>query len=240
MIYMGSKARIAKDILKVMQSDIDKTDCFVDMFCGGGNLLQYVNAKYIIANDINPYVIAFLERIQKEGCDWIPKNNKEFTQEHFLLVKRNKDKFKKSVLGHVGYNLSFGGNWFCSYRKDNTGKRDYVAEAYRGAVKQQKLLNKNILFTNKDYRDVDIPNNSTVYCDIPYKDTGKYTAVSNFNHEEFYNWCRCVKSDKNLTIYISEYDMPEDFECVWQKEIRVQQAKLNNSTLATEKLFKLK
>ena len=36
---MGSKARIAKDILKIMQPDIDKTGCFVDMFCGGGNLL---------------------------------------------------------------------------------------------------------------------------------------------------------------------------------------------------------
>ena len=45
MIYMGSKSRIAKDILKVMQSDIDRTGCFIDMFCGGGNLLQLLQAK---------------------------------------------------------------------------------------------------------------------------------------------------------------------------------------------------
>ena len=59
---MGSKSRIAKDILKVMQSDIDRTGCFIDMFCGGGNLLQYVNAKYIIANDIDPNAVKIIER----------------------------------------------------------------------------------------------------------------------------------------------------------------------------------
>ena len=74
---MGSKARIAKDILKVMQPDIDKTGCFVDMFCGGGNLLQFVNAKHIIANDINKYTIMYLSKLYID-YNWLPKNNTEF------------------------------------------------------------------------------------------------------------------------------------------------------------------
>ena len=80
-----------------------------------------------------------------------------------------------------------------------------------------------------DYRRVRIKNNSVIYCDPPYKDTAKYTV--DFNHNEFYKWC---KKQKQLTI-ISEYNMPEDFICIAEKEKRVILS--DNSLLKTEKLF---
>lgn len=80
-----------------------------------------------------------------------------------------------------------------------------------------------------DYRRVRIKNNSVIYCDPPYKDTAKYTV--DFNHDEFYKWC---KKQKQLTI-ISEYQMPEDFICIAEKEKRVILS--DNSLLKTEKLF---
>lgn len=239
MIYMGSKARIAKDILKVMQSDINKADCFVDMFCGGGNLLQYVNAKYIIANDISPYVIAFLKRIQREGCDWLPKNNKEFTKEDYKYVKNNKEMYDKSMLGHIGHNLSFGGKWFGGWCSNSEGK-DYVWGGYKNAIKQyNNLKDKNILFYSLNYDEVPLLNNCVIYCDIPYKNTTRYKT--DFNYDKFYEWCRKLKKENNnITIYVSEYDMPDDFECVWQKEIKMTMDKKDNSRTAVEKLFKLK
>ena len=80
-----------------------------------------------------------------------------------------------------------------------------------------------------DYRRVRIKNNSVIYCDPPYKDTAKYTV--DFNHNEFYKWCR---KQKELVI-ISEYTMPDDFICVAEKEKRVILS--DNSLLKTEKLF---
>ena len=68
-----------------------------------------------------------------------------------------------------------------------------------------------------DYNDVDIPLNSIVYCDIPYKNTKQYETSKNFDYERFYEWCR--KNKGNYKIFISEYSMPSDFICVWQKEI---------------------
>ena len=74
----------------------------------------------------------------------------------------------------------------------------------------------NITFFNKDYRDVPIPKNAVIYCDIPYKNTGTYNKEA-FDYESFYSWCE-EKARQGYKVYISEYAMPEDrFECV--KEI---------------------
>ena len=54
-------------------------------------------------------------------------------------------------------------------------------------------------------------------CDIPYKGTKQYETSKDFNYEKFYNWCR--ENKERYQIYISEYNMPEDFKCIWQKEV---------------------
>jgi len=84
--------------------------------------------------------------------------------------------------------------------------------------------------TNKDYADVQIKENSVIYCDPPYKDTAKYRM--DFNHENFYEWCG---KQKQLVI-ISEYNMPEDFICIAKKE-KTSLMCSSNRTTKTEKLF---
>lgn len=63
---------------------------------------------------------------------------------------------------------------------------------------------KNIVCTNLSYDELDFETDSVIYCDPPYKNTSSYKI--NFNHEEFYDWCR-----KQKNIFISEYEMPNDF-----------------------------
>ena len=82
--------------------------------------------------------------------------------------------------------------------------------------------------TNLDYRCVKIEEDSVIYCDIPYKGTGKYDV--NFNHNEFYRWCRYQNN-----IFISEYDMPNDFKVVAQKDKLCTLDK--NNLVTTEKIF---
>ena len=149
---MGSKARIAKDILPIMLKDIgDKP--FIDCFCGGGNLIQFADCKNKYASDINPYTIAFLKKLQTNGTEWLPKDNSEFNEENYKYVRTHKEEFSDAFLGHVGYNLSYGGKWFNSFRKDKVGKRDYIAEAYRGACKQADKI-KDVTFNCCSYSDI--------------------------------------------------------------------------------------
>ena len=235
MIYQGSKAKIAKEILPIMVTE--DTEVFVDLFSGGGNLLQYVDCPKIIANDINQYTIAFLKAIATT-TDWIPQNSNDFTKENYKEVQANKSSYPEHFIGHVGYNLSYGGKFFGGFRHDNTGKRDYVSEAYRGTLKQAKLLRgKSITFYNTSYENVSIPPKATIYCDIPYKNTTKYHKVD-FNYEYFYNWC-IKKKEEGCRVFVSEYNMPEPFKVIWEKKVRMTMKLEDNSKVVTEKLFTL-
>lgn len=71
MKYLGSKSRIANDILPVMLSGMKAGDTFVDAFCGGCNLLDKVPTEFHrIGNDKNKYLIAMWVRLTHYG--WIP------------------------------------------------------------------------------------------------------------------------------------------------------------------------
>ena len=77
-----------------------------------------------------------------------------------------------------------------------------------------------------------------VYLDPPYKNTKQYSK-QNINYEEFYNFCRELSKD-NIVV-ISEYDMPDDFVCIWKKERKVlQKSDRVTGDKATEKLFTYK
>ncbi len=41
-------------------------------------------------------------------------------------------------------------------------------------------------------------------------------SINNFNHTSFWNWCR--GQSKNNIIIISEFNVPNDFKIIWQKE----------------------
>ena len=61
----------------------------------------------------------------------------------------------------------------------------------------------------KSYDDIYIEKNSVIYCDPPYNNTAQY-VTGDFDTNAFFEWCR---KQKELVI-VSEYDAPEDFQCV--------------------------
>ena len=68
--------------------------------------------------------------------------------------------------------------------------------------------------TQADYRTIEIQPDSVIYCDIPYKGTAGYNGTE-FDHDAFYKWAK----EQTELVLISEYDMPEDFVCVWRKSL---------------------
>ncbi len=92
--------------------------------------------------------------------------------------------------------------------------RDYYDEARRNVLTQIESL-KKVEFINSSYLDLDIPDNSVIYCDPPYKGTKKYRY--NIDHEQFWQWVR--EKSANNDVYVSEYEAPTDFVCIWQKQV---------------------
>ena len=76
-----------------------------------------------------------------------------------------------------------------------------------------------------------------IYCDPPYQNTTKFTCTDQFNYDLFWDWIR-EKSKTNI-VFVSEYAAPDDFECIWQKDITTS-LKVHVHEDRTEKLFKFK
>lgn len=112
-------------------------------------------------------------------------------------------------------------------------KRDYVAESYRNAIKQSCKLG-GINFYHSAYDKLEIPKNSIIYCDPPYENTTKYK--DKFDHSKFWDWCRRKRNDGHK-IFISEYNAPDDFVCLWEKEIVSSLTKNTGSKKGIERLF---
>lgn len=223
MQYMGSKARISKQILPIILRDRKPDQWYVEPFVGGGGTIDKVEGNRIGA-DLNPYVIQALKAIRDEVYN-LPKNNKEFTEDEYKQLRKS-DKYKYK--GFAGFAYSFGGKWLGGWSRNHRND-DYISRAYRQAIKQSPKL-RGVKLINCSYQELAIPENSIIYCDPPYEGTTAYK--DNFNHADFWKWCR-GKAKEGHKVFISEYKAPSDFVCVWERSII---NNLNNSK-ATEKLF---
>ena len=124
------------------------------------------------------------------------------------------------------------------YVYDQFGNIEKGSDRLQSNVKAQINNIKGINFIASDYQSLKIPNNSIIYCDIPYKDTKQYLTSKDFNHIEFWEWCR-NKTKEGNDVFISEYNAPEDFECVWKMEV-TNSMNTTKTYKPTEKLFKYK
>ena len=229
MKYMGSKNRIAKEILPIILYNRKPNQWYVEPFVGGANMIDKVTGDRL-GGDSNRYLIDALNVIM-DNPEWLPTS---FSEDEYASIKNHKETHCSGWLGgYVGFALSYGGKWFGGYCRDKEGKRNYIMEAYRSAQKQSINL-KGCIFEHASYLDLDIPDNSIIYCDPPYEGTTKYK--DNFNHASFWEWCRNMH-DKGHLIYISEYNAPEDFNCVWHKEQVSSLTKNTGEKKAVEKLF---
>lgn len=89
---------------------------------------------------------------------------------------------------------------------------------------------KDISCTNQSYVEVEIEDNSVIYCDPPYINTDGY--LSDFNHKKFYSWCK-----EKRNIFISEYRMPNDFLCLGVMKKSVIYDPNNKAQKKQEKLY---
>lgn len=89
-------------------------------------------------------------------------------------------------------------------------------------------------FYGGDYAAFPIPDNSIIYCDPPYQGTTKYNK--GFDYRRFWYWCnKMVKLGHK--VFVSEYNAPPDWKCIWSKEVNNSLTKDTGSKKGTEKLF---
>ena len=237
MKYMGSKARIAKHILPIMLEEAEKNGIttWIEPFIGGCNMIDKVpNTFKRIGYDLNEYIIEMFKALQQE---FVPKDL--YTKEEYGYVKNNKDE-NKALTGYVGINCSYSGKWFGGYAgitKTKGGIRNYQEEAKRNVLKQIEKL-QDVEFISASYDTLSFKD-CLLYLDPPYKGTTEYKD-GGFDHDKFFDWCR--EQAKDNIVFVSEYEAPEDFVCVWQQEVKSSLSAngvSGGNKVSVEKLFKV-
>jgi len=229
MKYMGSKRRIIKELIPLFQ--LKSGDIYVEPFVGGGNSIEQMQGVIRKGFDSHPGTIGALKTI-RDKMEILPSSNLEFTESDYMLVKKD---VLHPLHSYVGYCLSYAGKWWGGWCRDSAGKRDYVAESYRNAMRQSTLL-QGVLLDVQDYKTLDL-HDCVVYCDPPYKGTTKYGKGNGFDSDEFWDWARQLS--KNNRVFVSEYEAPSDFHCIWEKEQVSSLTKATGSKKAIEKLFRI-
>ena len=234
MKYLGSKRRLVPDILPIMLHDMQPGQSFIDAFCGGCSVIGSVPPKYPrIANDNNRYLVAVLKALCS-GVTFPTTITRNFYCDVRTSYHTQDGRYSDALIGWVGFMGSYNGRFFDGgYSGHNVKGRDYIGEQIKNTLSQLPLL-RGISWKTGDYQDIVIPPKSLIYCDPPYRGTQGYTT-GNFDYHRFYEWVRKMDSEGHK-VFVSEYQMPGDFVCIWEKEI----VNNYNKSRTTEKLWTIK
>ena len=227
MVYMGSKNRLAKELIPIITADLEEGMWYVEPFVGGCNMIDKVQHPLKIGADSNEDLIALLKYVQAGGVlpEFIDKDE-------YLRVKANPDGYDKWYTGFCGFIASRNGVFFSTYAgicNTKQGERNYLREKRNNLLKQDLS---GIKLECCSYDELVIPDNSVIYCDPPYQATTGYKDA--FDSAKFWDWVR-EKSKAGNKVYVSEYAAPEDFKCIWSKELTSSLS--GSSKQSKEKLF---
>jgi DNA adenine methylase len=211
MRYFGGKAKIAKELSLFLNTELKQDQTFVDLFCGSCNVVSKVQAKRRLANDLHKELVSLHKAVQ-QGQE-LPK---ELSAEMYLSIKNNKLNYPEYLVAFAGFGLSYSGKYFGGYARCSRGD-DYCGNARNSLLRKHQTL-VDVEFSCGDYSSLSIPWGSLVYCDIPYKNTTKYSTGA-FDHEKFYEYAK-EKTSEGCRVLVSEYEhnVPEGWSVVWRHE----------------------
>lgn len=232
---MGSKNRHAKELLPIILKDRKPGQWYVEPFVGGCNMIDKVDGNRI-GNDIDIHLISLFRHVINGGVlsEYICENT-------YVKARNNPDTLELWEIGWIAFGCSYNGKKFGGFAGriiTKEGKhRDYQAECKRNLYRQAENL-RGVRLEIQNYQKIDhLPKKSIIYCDPPYEGTTTYKGTPSFDHDLFWQWCRDMVKVGH-TIFISEYNAPNDFECIWEKTVNNSLTKDTGGKQGVEKLFK--
>lgn len=199
--WTGGKGRLLAKYTDVnFFPQADEFDTFVDLFCGSGATFLWVAERYpdkkLIINDKNTELITMYRHIRDEWDTFIEcyqdyviqfldgtkedrKKLYDYYKEVYAFEYTKMDPVQVSALLLVMLKTNFNGIWK-SYKKwgsrYSTPAGTMTYKTTTDLFDRQKVLEfrdvlKRCTILNVSFEDVDIPDNSWVYADPPYRDS---------------------------------------------------------------------
>ena len=230
MKYQGSKRRLVNKIIPVIESIKRPEQWYVEPFVGGANVIQHVSGKRIGA-DINKYMIAYLKEIQN-GLTTFPI----IYEEQYKDIRNNIDKYDEWLVGYAMSSYGFMGNYGTSNYM-TASKPEYIHRAVEKMAKKEWKRLQGIYFVTSDYKELNIPKYSFIYCDPPYQSRDGYRRIDAYKVNEFWDWCRKKIYEEGHIILISELEAPDDFIPIINQKLKYRCKASKNHPEVEEKLF---
>jgi len=240
--YLGCKQSFAGELLAQMP----EAEHFYDLFGGGGSVVEaaakckhsgflgeWQKWKHIHYNELNKGVYEIVTALWAGKFDFAYAKAQKPTKERYYAERGQNNAWG----AFVSFVWSFGNkneSFIYPVETSSIRRNEHIQRINR--IAKTPLL-KEVITTNKDYREVHIEPSSVVYCDIPYSKHRKYYNVR-FDFNAFYEWALAVP----FPVYFSGYGIVEEnfrggkFKLVHQIPIK---PKINRNRVVerTEKLF---
>ena len=239
--YVGGKGRMIGEFSLYLQ----QTDTYIEPFFGGGAVFCYMRkhnlANRYIINDLNPELIKIFKDLQFDATS-IYEEFKQHEDYYFALpiderqylFNAELDNYNREMTsGRLLFilNTSFGSHW---YRDINTGKLSLSSGHNRIKSNTGTLIAKDEFYrwhkalegvdiTCVDYRSIDIPDNSIVFCDPPYLGVDRiyYKMFSNDDQKICFNWCCEISRNPEVSVIQTNNTDGIFFEAMLKGEVNV-------------------
>ena len=232
MRYLGGKAKIGKRLGAFLNAQNTGNRPFYAPFVGAANVTQHIIAPRRYASDANDKMIALWSALQR---GWQPPD--AVSEAEYYHIRATQGQHLPELEAFVLIGCSFGGKWADSYARCKRGK-NYASMAKQSLLKKIKNL-QDVRFIHADIFTIEPPeDNMLIYCDPPYASTVGYKATGGFDNAAFWDKVRRWTSEGHR-VFVSEYQAPDDFTCVWSVAASVSVMSNKRPTTKTERLFTL-
>ena len=147
---MGSKSRIAKYIVPIIQKYIDENNIqkYVEPFVGGANVIDKIKCTEKFGFDSNKYLIALLKHVKEKKPLYNEVSKELYDKARNAFNMGITSEFEDWELGNIGFLASYNGRWFDGgyakpgYEKTKNGSRfrDYYQESKSNLLTQAPNL----------------------------------------------------------------------------------------------------
>lgn len=111
---MGSKSRVAKYIVPIIQKYIDDNEVtkYVEPFVGGANIIDKIHCQERYGFDKNKFLIALLKRAQQHQPLYDEVNKGLYDKARSAFNNGDTSEFEDWQIGNIGFLASYNGRWF--------------------------------------------------------------------------------------------------------------------------------
>lgn len=227
MRYIGSKEKIASDIVGMIQSYImlNNIETYIEPFVGGLNIIDKVICTNKYGYDNNKLLVELINSI-KNGKELPDKISLEQYIDYKAHYKNGDKYYEDYKIAAVGYLTSVSGEIYDD-KYITLENKDGLYESNKEQLLNQieKIRDTEIMYS--DYLNIDA-SGCLIYCDPPSSNRKlRSTLEKRFDTSRF--WSKAREWSKNNIVLISSTEAPDDFDVIWEQD--------NYSSNTSDKLF---